>query len=494
MVGEDNIKFDEYSRVRAGYGAGMIDILRLRKKIVENIPDLVIHPRDTTDVENIVNFCNQENIPVNVYSGGSSVTRGFEATRGGVTLVMSTHMNQLIDFNETNQTITIQSGMAGPELENLLNNAPRLFNANHRYTCGHFPQSFEYSTVGGWVVTRGAGQNSTYYGKIEDIVLSQEYVTPIGKVKTPDYPRSATGPDLNQIMIGSEGIFGILVNVTLKVFRFDPQNRKYFSFMFKNWDVALKASIEIMQGEFGFPSVFRLSDPEETDVGLKMYGVDDSIAERILNFLGYAKMNRCLLLGYTDGQKDFSINIKRQINRICSGHSGISLNAFGITKRWEKNRFKDPYMRDDLLDFGILIDTLECSAIWSELKRIYSEVRNCIIKRPDTICMTHISHAYPQGANLYFIFISRFREINDYIEYQYSILDAIQKSGASMSHHHGIGKLIAPWLEAQIGEKYIRVLRSLKNHFDPNNIMNPGGTLGLDMSEEQETKHWGKTN
>ena len=168
----------------------------------------------------------------------------------------------------------VDENMSGPVLEDTLNRAKELFGAKRAYTCGHFPQSFEYSSVGGWTVTRGAGQNSTYYGTISDIVLSQRYATPIGKIQTSHYPREATGPNLNQIMMGSEGTFGVLTEVTLRVFRYMPQNRRRFSYMFKNWDIAMKAAREMMQCECGFSSVFRLSDPEETSMQLSASGLD----------------------------------------------------------------------------------------------------------------------------------------------------------------------------------------------------------------------------
>ncbi|MEG1550628.1 MAG: FAD-binding oxidoreductase, partial [Ruthenibacterium sp.] len=152
--------------------------------------------------------------------------------------------NKVIAINEINSTITVQPGLKGPDLEKMLNNAPEQFGAEKRYTCGHFPQSFEYSCVGGWVVTRGSGQNSTYYGCAADIVLSQEYVTPIGKIKTDNAPRKATGPNIDQIMMGSEGTFGVLTEVTLKIFHLSDKHRK-FSYMFKTWDDAMAAMREV---------------------------------------------------------------------------------------------------------------------------------------------------------------------------------------------------------------------------------------------------------
>ncbi len=490
MVGEENVSTDTYLRTHVSYGCGMIDILRLRKHLLQHLPDAVVAPRSAEDVQAVVAYCHQNNIPLYIYGAGSTVTRGTEAVRGGVTLDMSRHMNKVLSFSAENQTITVQPGMTGPQLEEILNNAPQTLGAPMRYTLGHFPQSFEYSSVGGWVVTRGAGQNSTYYGKIEDMVLGQEYVTPVGVLRTPDYPRSATGPDMDQIMIGSEGCFGVLTAVTLKLSRYMPENTRRFSFMFRTWDQARAACREIMQGEFGFPSVFRLSDPEETDIAMRMYHIHGTPADTVLRVLDYQPMQRCLMLGSADGSASYTRQVTAQITRICARHGAFVLSPFGVTKRWEKSRFTDPYMREDLQDFGILTDTLECAVTWEQMGAVHESVRAVVKARPNTICMTHLSHAYPQGANLYFIFIARMDSIQEYLHLQYSILEAIRRSGAAMSHHHGIGKQTAPWLEEQIGTPAMQVIRTLKEHFDPRNVMNPGGTLGLDMDDTQRAKQW----
>jgi len=340
-------------------------------------------------------------------------------------------------------------------------------------------------------VTRGAGQNSTYYGKIEDMVIAQEYVTPLGVFETFEYPRSATGPDFDQIMIGSEGTFGILVNVTLKVFRYTPENTRRFSYLFKDWEDACNAYREIMQGEFGYPSIFRLSDQEETDVAMRTYHVHGTPADSLLRWLGYQPMQRCLLLGTADGDSDFTRLMVRRVKKICKRYHAFTLTLFRVTQAWEKSRFTDPFMREDLMDYGIMIDTLECAVTWSQMAEVHEKVRSFIKSRPHTICMTHLSHAYPQGANLYFIFVARLEDINGYLAVQYGILETIQKAGAAVSHHHGIGKQTAPWFEEQVGNRWVDVIRVLRNHFDPNQIMNPGGTLALDMTEEQREKRWG---
>jgi alkyldihydroxyacetonephosphate synthase len=485
IVGDDFVSADDYARLAVAYGSTAYDLLRIRQRRFDSLPDAVVYPDTTEQVEQLVAYCTENNIPLYVYGGGSSVTRGVEPVKGGVSLDMRLRFNKVIAFNEIDQTITVQAGMSGPKLEETLQNAPKLFGAKRAYTCGHFPQSFEYSSVGGWVVTRGAGQNSTYYGTIADIVLSQKYATPVGRITTPHYPREATGPDLNQIMMGSEGTFGVLTEVTLKVFRWMPENRKRFSFIFKNWEIAQEAAREMMQCEAGYASVFRLSDPEETSLMLHLYNVDETPLEKVFKIRGFKDMERCLFLGFTDGEKGFSKNVAKNIKKIARKFGGMSLTSY-VTKSWEHGRFTDPYLRDTLMDFGITTDTLECSVNWSNMAQVHRDVREVCHRLPNTVVTTHMSHCYPQGANLYFIFITRMNDSEAFKEYHTSILDAIQKSGAAISHHHGIGKMFAPWLEGYHGETEYGVFKALKNYFDPGYNMNPGGTIGLDLSESEK--------
>ena len=485
IVGGANVSQTDYDRLSVAYGQTAYDLMRMRQRRLENIPDVVLYPGESKEVEAIVEYCVQNSIPLYVYGGGSSVTRGVECVKGGVSLDMRKRFNKILSFNETDQTITVQAGLSGPDLEKALNDAKNRFNAKRNYTCGHFPQSFEYSSVGGWTVTRGSGQNSTYYGCITDIVLSQKYATPKGIVKTSHYSREATGPNLNQIMMGSEGTFGVLTEVTLKVFRFMPENRIRFSYIFKDWETAMDAAREMMQKECGFSSVFRLSDPEETNLMLRLYNVDDTPLQPMLEKMGYKDMERCLFLGFTDGEEGYCKNVAKNIKKIAKSHGAMSLTSF-VCKSWEKGRFNDPYLRDTMMDFGIVTDTLECTVNWSNMAKVHKEVRKVCHALPHTVVTTHMSHCYPQGANLYFIFITPMTDAEEFKRYHTTILDAIQKSGAAISHHHGIGKMFAPWLEGYVGKTEYGVFRALKDYFDPTYCMNPGGTIGLDLPEEQK--------
>jgi len=476
ICGPENVSSKEYDRLKYSTGFAVEETMKLRRKKVGQITDLVVHPRNKAEISEIVRFCNQQKIPNYVYGGGSSVNFGFYPEKGGVTLVLSTHLNKIVSFNELNQTVRVEAGMMGPAFEEALNNAPKLYNTIHKFTCGHFPQSFEYSSVGGWFLTLGSGQQSSYYGDAGDLVLGVEMISPSGDIITKNYPATASGPKVLDMIKGSEGIFGIMVELTWKIYRYMPKNRQRFSFIFPNWEAAVNASREISQAEFGMPAVFRISDPEETHIGLKLYGIEDTIFDKLMKIRGFKPMQRCLFLGTADGEKQFAKNIKSKVKKICKKHGAMNLTSFPV-KKWEPGRYKDPYLREDLMDYGILMDTLETGLNWDNLHEVHQQCRAFAKNRPNTICMTHASHFYPQGTNLYFIFIIKENDIQAYVDFQEGLIDTIQKSGGSLSHHHGIGRMISKWMPEHLGENQMNVLRALKQHFDPNNIMNPGKQL-----------------
>lgn len=477
IVGKENFSIATYDRLKHAKGKATEDILNLRQGIIKDICDVVVHPRHKEDVKAIVSLCHHQKIPVHVYGGGSSVTFGLDCPKGGVTLVLSTHMNRLVCFNEINQTITVESGMRGPVYEDLLHQAPKKLLAKKSYTGGHFPQSFEFSSVGGWVMTLGSGQASSLYGDAADLVISQEYVTPKGSFKTLEYPATATGPKLNDIMKGSEGCFGVLVSVTMKVFEYLPENNRQFSFMFPDFESAVAVGRQISQGRFGMPAILRISDPEETDVAMQMYEFEGGMLDKFMGFKGMKKGRRCLVMGQVEGEKLFATNVLRQVKKICRKNKGFFLTGYPMQK-WYKGRFSDPYMRDALNDYGILIDTLECSVTWEKLHDLHKRVRKVVKANLHTICMTHASHFYAQGTNLYFIFITKIPELAEFKTYQQSIIDSIEAAGGSLSHHHGVGRMMAHWMERHLGREQMEVLRAIKAHLDPHGIMNPGG-LGL---------------
>jgi alkyldihydroxyacetonephosphate synthase len=488
IAGKEFVRTDDYARLSVAYGKGAYDLMRIRNKIIENIPGAVIYPDSKEQIEAIVACCAGEKIPLYVYGGGSSLTRGTECVKDGVSLDMRLRFNKVICFNEIDQTVTVEAGINGSKLEALLNNAEKEFGGKRPYTCGHFPQSFEYSSAGGWVMTRGAGQNSSYYGSIRDIVVGQDYATPIGTISTGRYSPRAAGPDLDQIMIGSEGAFGVLTHVTLKVFRCFPRTVRYFSYMFKDWETARTAAREIMQSEAGFPSMLRLSCPEETGILMHVYGIFPDPLKRLFDAKGYKPDQMCLLLGYVNGGKGLSNSAANNVRRTAMRFGGFWLSGL-FARAWENNQYNIPCIRDTLQDFGFVTDTVECGVTWTNVDRVLREVRAHVQGLPRTICMTHLDHMDPQGANLCWRFITQMHDPEEYRKFYTGIMDVIAKSGACISRHGGIGRDKAPWLEAYLGRNEYGVIRALKKHFDPGNIMNPGGVLGLDLNE-RDRRPW----
>ena len=478
IVGPENVQVDDYARVKYSYGKLAEEMVSLKRGVLHEITNAAVHPRDKQDVEKIVRLCDERKIPIYVYGGGSSCNKGFLPQKGGLTLVLNTHMNKVLEVNELNHTCRVQAGCMGPQLEDALNNAPEKFKTLHRFTNGHFPQSFELSSVGGWVLTLGSGQASTYYGEPYNLVLAMEMVTPAGIINTSDYTSTATGPRVMDMLKGSEGVFGVLVELTIKIFRYMPENRRHFGYMFRDWQSAVAAVREVCQGQFGLPAVFRLSDQYETDQGFQMYPQPAAI-EWGIDTLGYKPGKRCVLMGSVEGERDFAQLVKGKIAKIASQHGALSIGS-GISKDWEHDRYTSFLIGEAISDYDIIMDTVETPVKWDNVDTIHDSVLAYAHSVPGTLCMSHMSHFYPYGSNLYFIFGIK-GSVDDYVAYRTGLVDAMVKAGGAPSHHHGVGRLMHQWIEGFLGKNEMDVLRTLKRHFDPNNIMNPGYQLGLDV-------------
>lgn len=277
--------------------------------------------------------------------------------------------------------------------------------------------------------------------------------------------------------MGSEGAFGILTEVTLKLHR-RSRVQKPICYLSRDWDSGVAFMRDVMQAERGVPSVFRISDGEESDLGLRMYGLGK--IEGLLKTFGLELGKCCLIVGFCDGDPDYQRMTIRNVKKNARKHHLTSFLPGIVVPKWSSGRFSDPYMRDNYQDFGVIIDTLECAMPWDEVDHIHDYVRKFIKSHPNVICTCHISHCYQNGANLYFIWMQKDEGIEKFKEFHSGVLNAIQESGASISHHHGIGKLFAPYNAKQLGDVQMDMLKALKHHFDPNGIMNPGGTLWLD--------------
>lgn len=473
LSGEENVLTDDFSRARYSCGKFYGELLDLRLNRVPDPPDAVVSPRSHEEVVRIVGFCNEERIPIIPAGGQSSVTGALRAPQGGIALDLTKHLNSIVKINTVNKTVTVQSGIYGPALEEELN--------RHGYTCGHFPQSFEYSTVGGWVSARGAGQASTGYGKIEDMVVALKAVTPAGVIETRDFPRTAQGWDIFRLFAGAEGTLGVITGVTLHIFNYAPQNTTLAAFIFRSFEQAVESMRRMIQSEYGKPYMFRISDPEETDIAFRTSGFDGTFSDRFLMRLGFRTGSRCLMFVTVEGEKDYASFVMGKIKRSARAGKGMYIGA-GPVRKWLDQRYSSAYLRDPLMDLGIMSDTLETAVTWENLMKVWSAAHEYVRRRPKAFMMIHISHVYENGANLYFTFLTpmeKGNESQDFFRFHSGLVDTILENGGSISHHHGVGRVLAPWMEGHLGKSSMELMAAVKRHLDPNNIMNPGGTLGL---------------
>ena len=473
VSGAENIQTDDVSRARFSCGKFYGELLDLRLGLVPDPPDAVVAPRTHEEVKKIISFCSGEGIAVVPAGGLSSVTGAVRAPGGGIALDLTKHLNKVLAVNKVNKTVTVQAGMYGPALEEKLN--------RQGYSCGHFPQSFEYSTVGGWISARGAGQASTGYGKIEDMLVSVKVVTPAGVIVTRDFPRMAQGWDIFRLFAGAEGTLGVITEATLHVFNYAPENTTSAAFIFRSFEAAVEAMRIIIQAECGKPHLFRISDPDETDIAFRTGGFEGTLADRALQMLGFKTGSRCLMFVTVEGEKDYARFVIRKIKRKARAGKGMYIGTTPVRK-WLEQRYSSAYMRDPLMDLGIMTDTLETAVTWENLLNVWKAAHEYVARRSKAFMMIHISHVYENGANLYFTFLSpmeKGNEKNDFTTFHRGLVETILEHGGSISHHHGVGRVLGPWMEGHLGRSSMELLRAVKKHLDPNNIMNPGGTLGL---------------
>jgi alkyldihydroxyacetonephosphate synthase len=383
-------------------------------------------------------------------------------------------------------TVTLGPGLRGPAAERAL--------ASQGVTLGHFPQSFEYSSVGGWVATRSAGQASTGYGKIEEMVAGLRCVSPAGTIDLPALPASAAGPQLRELLVGSEGVFGVISAATLRV-RPRPPVRRYEGWMFKSFPEGAEAFRRLEQ-QGAAPELARLSDEVETALSLQM--AEGASASRRLG-LAYMRARGfsggCLAILGFEGANATVTRRRATAARVLRSEGGLALGT-GPGRAWERQRFATPYLRDALLDNCVMIETLETAAEWSRLMELYGAVTQAIrssleARGTPPLVMCHVSHLYPDGASLYFTFMAAQEEGTPLDQWQAAksaASDAITANGGTITHHHAIGRDHAAWLEREIGELGVEVIRSAKQRLDPGGIMNPGKLLPPENGKQEGKK------
>ncbi len=469
-LSQGEVTTDSEERIIHARGKSYLDTLALRNGELPNVPDVVIYPTTKEEVIEALRWAFFNDIAIIPFGGGTSVVGGVNPIKGNDHLGIATldlrKMNHLINIDIKSGIACAESGIEGPCLEELLQ--------KEGFTLGHYPQSFEFSTLGGWVSARGAGHQSIRYGKSEDWFAGAEIISPPGPWKTEAFPASAGGPQIKDLIPGSEGTLGIMTDIEFRIHPL-PQEKYYTAYIFPSFEVGIEASRELMQTDIPL-AMIRLSDSHETFfyTAMQMGGGDpSSLPQFCLMLLGLEGDSPCVTAG------------RQVVEGIFAKHQAISLGE-GIAEQWFKQRFLLPYLRDEMLDYGLGVDTLETATRWSKLLDLYESIHRTIREAIENnhdqkpkypIVMAHLSHAYLDGASLYFTFVFP-RSTRDPMGQWHRIKklasDTIRLHNATISHHHGIGTDHKPWFAGEKGALAYELLRQIKNQIDPKNILNPG--------------------
>ena len=480
VVGADGLHVDDETRARHAGGQAYVDIARRRRGDAGAAPDAVATPRNADAVARVLQVCADENIAVVPWGGGTSVVGGLDAERGELVAVIAldlSRLDALLKVDPVSRLATFQPGIRTPAAEAAL--------ATHGFTLGHVPQSFERASLGGYVVTRSAGQSSTGVGRIDDLVAGLRIATPVGELVLAPVAGSAAGPDLRRLVLGSEGTLGVVTEVTLRV-RPIPDERYYEGWILPDWDTGLTAMRGLIQ-DGPHPDIARLSDPDETDISMLMSSAGRLTRSALAGYLRWRGVHGgCLLItGYEGNARD--VRHRRDVVRERLRSAG----AVGLGKRagrsWEHARFAAPALRDTLFDTGVLAETLETAATWTALPAVYSAVRQALhgsLGRAVVGC--HVSHLYPSGASLYFTVLAAADATDpdapdpdrQWLRAKKAANDAITSAGGTITHHHAVGTAHRRHVRADLGgDVGVRALRAVKRELDPVGIMNPGKLL-----------------
>jgi alkyldihydroxyacetonephosphate synthase len=485
ICGNGGVSTDDADRARYSLGKGYKDLVRIRRGHVPNPTDAVVRPHTEEQIMELVDVAAREAIAVIPFGGGTSVVGGVEPASEGPALTLDLRrLGRVTHVDSESATAVVEAGVFGPDLERQLNAAG--------FTLGHFPQSFEHSTVGGWIATRSAGQNSTLYGKIEDRVEALHLCYAGGRLVTPAVPAAAAGPDLVQIVCGSEGTLGVITQATLRLARL-PQFRDYRGYLFRGFSDGVAASRELIQAGL-HPAVQRLSDEAETESTLALRPPPHGTSALVERAGGWYLARRGLRLASGSimilGFEGDAATVGRQwaaAKPILKRFGAFSLGR-GPGRAWERSRFEAPYLRDLLLDHGVMVDTLETATTWDRYLALHAVVGDALRAAlgDRSVVMAHLSHAYSDGGSIYYTFLApqeSGREIEQWERAKIAATEAIVRNGGALSHHHGIGAEHRPWMESYLGREGVRLLAGIKSALDPRGVMNPGKLLAGVSSE-----------
>ena len=471
------ISVDDRLRLDHAHGQSMPDWVRMRGGMLDCFPDGVARPTTREDVEALMQFATAENIVVIPYGGGTSVVGHLEvpAIEKPVLSLSFEHLNRMLDIDTGSLLATFEAGIRGPDLEAHLN--------KKGFTLGHYPQSFEYSTLGGWVATRSSGQQSRHYGRIEQLFAGGELLTSRGSLQLPPYPASGAGPDLRHLILGSEGRMGVLTKVIVRISRL-PEKDDIYAVFFPSWDNSKQAAQALAASGTRF-SMVRLSNPSETTTNLALAGHEREIAwlNRYLNFRGIAQPDACMcLVGFTGSRKQVTA-ARSEAFSIFRPFKGVSVGT-AIGKAWKKNRFRSAYLRNTLWDLGYAVDALETAVTWQNVTEtiaaIELSIREALIPWNERVhVFTHLSHVYPTGSSIYSTFVFRLAQtpgetLERWRALKHAGSRAVVNAGGTITHQHGIGTDHKQYLAAEKGEVGIAALQHIFSYFDPDRRMNPG--------------------
>jgi alkyldihydroxyacetonephosphate synthase len=466
-------------RLRNALGHSLPDWLRLRHGVIDTAPDGVAYPEGADDVRELIAYASQANVVLIPQGGGTSVAGHLTAPAGErpVLAVNLTRLRQLHNLDTLSQLATFGAGVFGPDLEAQLR--------AHGYTLGHFPQSFEYSTLGGWVVTRSSGQQSLRYGRIEQMFRGGKVETPAGTLDIPTFPASAAGTDLREMVLGSEGRLGILTEATVRITPL-PEYEAFHAVFFPSWEDAEAAVREVVQGGLQL-SMLRLSNALETVTMLALAGHAGLIKalETYLSWRG-CKEGKCMLMIGVSGRKPAARAALRAALALARPHGGVHIGR-KMGDKWKQNRFRNVYLRNAAWDHGYAIDTVETAVDWPRvggmMRAVEAAAIGALARHGEKVhAYTHLSHLYAQGASVYSTFVYRLsgnyeQDLARWRTLKEAVSLAIVDNGGTISHQHGVGSDHAPYLAAEKGEAGIAAMRALFRHFDPQQLMNPGKLL-----------------
>jgi len=475
IVGPEYVQTDRASRVAHAGGKSYPDLHRLRSGDGSNAPDAVALPGSPAEVADVLRACEEHGISVVPFGGGTSVVGGVNALTSDAPVVTLDlrRLDRVVTVDPTNRTATLEPGLRGPEIERALH--------PHGLTLGHYPQSHQEATLGGYVATRSAGQASTGYGRIDDNVLGVRVATPRGElVLGGRAPASAAGPRLLDVIVGSEGALGVITEVTVRAAPL-PTAKRHAAWAFSSFAEGAEA-LRRLTHELGhemLPAVCRLSDEDETDVNLTLAG---TTGQRLLRYTELRGLDRpAVLILVWEGTRPADLRHRQRAAARVLARSGGRRLPRQVAQAWEKGRFSGPYLRDELMDHRLLVETLETATTWSNLCRLHAAVAGAIRQELErdgrrAIVMCHVSHVYTAGASLYFTFVTpeAAEPLEQWQRVKTAASDAILAGGGTITHHHAVGTDHRAHLAQEVGDVGVGILRALKAHLDPAGVLNPG--------------------